>query len=129
MKQILLGVQDLLDSPNQPSPAQSEAYMLFTSDRVEYDKKVKAQSLRYPPRVGLGALASRLEARRQLCPRRGVKYPSKPPRRRDFNQRGRYSYHLRTRWDASDVFQCVESFSLLKMPTVRRVPTAEAPSA
>ena len=49
VKQILLGVQDLLDSPNPASPAQSEAYMLFTNDRVEYDKKVKAQSLRYPP--------------------------------------------------------------------------------
>ena len=43
----MLGVQDLLDSPNPASPAQSEAYMLFT--RVEYDRKVKQQALRYPP--------------------------------------------------------------------------------
>jgi ubiquitin-conjugating enzyme E2 I len=49
VKQILLGVQDLLDSPNPASPAQSEAYMLFTNDRVEYDRKVKQQALRYPP--------------------------------------------------------------------------------
>jgi ubiquitin-conjugating enzyme E2 I len=39
----------LLDSPNPASPAQSEAYMLFTNDRVEYDRKVKQQALRYPP--------------------------------------------------------------------------------
>ena len=49
VKQILLGVQDLLDSPNPASPAQSDAYMLFTNDRVEYDTKVKQQALRYPP--------------------------------------------------------------------------------
>ena len=35
--------------PNPASPAQSEAYMLFTNDRVEYDRKVKQQALRYPP--------------------------------------------------------------------------------
>lgn len=49
MKQILLGIQDLLDTPNPASPAQSEAYMLLTNDRAEYDKKVKAQVLKYPP--------------------------------------------------------------------------------
>ena len=49
VKQILLGIQDLLDTPNPASPAQSEAYMLLTNDRAEYDKKVKAQVLKYPP--------------------------------------------------------------------------------
>ena len=48
VKQILLGIQDLLDSPNPASPAQSEAYMLFTNDRADYDKKVKEQATRYP---------------------------------------------------------------------------------
>ena len=48
VKQILMGIQDLLDSPNPASPAQSEAYMLFTNDRADYDRKVKEQSLRYP---------------------------------------------------------------------------------
>ena len=48
VKQILMGIQDLLDSPNPASPAQSEAYMLFTNDRADYDRKVKEQALRYP---------------------------------------------------------------------------------
>mmetsp|Transcript_10716 Transcript_10716/g.17557 ORF Transcript_10716/g.17557 Transcript_10716/m.17557 type:complete len:140 (+) Transcript_10716:50-469(+) len=30
VKQILLGIQDLLDNPNPSSPAQADAYMLFT---------------------------------------------------------------------------------------------------
>jgi ubiquitin-conjugating enzyme E2 I len=30
IKQILLGVQDLLDSPNPLSPAQEDAYRIFT---------------------------------------------------------------------------------------------------
>ena len=37
-------VQDLLDTPNPASPAQSEAFMQFTNDRVEYDKRVKVQA-------------------------------------------------------------------------------------
>ena len=48
VKQSLMGIQDLLDSPNPASPAQSEAYMLFTNDRADYDRKVKEQALRYP---------------------------------------------------------------------------------
>uniref|UniRef100_A0A7S0SSI7 SUMO-conjugating enzyme UBC9 n=1 Tax=Mantoniella antarctica TaxID=81844 RepID=A0A7S0SSI7_9CHLO len=48
VKQILLGIQDLLDTPNPASPAQSDAYMLLTQDRAEYDKKVKAQVSKYP---------------------------------------------------------------------------------
>ncbi len=41
IKQILLGIQDLLDDPNPESPAQAEAYNLFKKDRQAYDKKVK----------------------------------------------------------------------------------------
>ncbi|KAL8305192.1 hypothetical protein RB597_003912 [Gaeumannomyces tritici] len=41
IKQILLGVQDLLNDPNPESPAQAEAYNLFKKDRVEYEKRVK----------------------------------------------------------------------------------------
>lgn len=41
VKQILLGVQDLLDDPNPESPAQADAYNLFKKDRVEYEKRVK----------------------------------------------------------------------------------------
>ncbi|KAI0473255.1 ubiquitin carrier protein [Xylariaceae sp. FL0804] len=41
VKQICLGVQDLLDNPNPESPAQAEAYNLFKRDRDEYNRKVK----------------------------------------------------------------------------------------
>lgn len=41
IKQILLGIQDLLDDPNPESPAQADAYNLFRKDRAAYDKKIK----------------------------------------------------------------------------------------
>lgn len=41
IKQILLGIQDLLNDPNPDSPAQAEAYNLFKKDRQAYEKKVK----------------------------------------------------------------------------------------
>lgn len=41
VKQIALGVQDLLDNPNPESPAQAEAYNLFKRDRAEYERRVK----------------------------------------------------------------------------------------
>lgn len=41
IKQILLGVQDLLNDPNPESPAQAEAYNLFKKDRNEYEKRIK----------------------------------------------------------------------------------------
>lgn len=41
VKQIALGVQDLLDTPNPESPAQAEAYNLFKKDRAEYERRVK----------------------------------------------------------------------------------------
>ncbi|EGX44664.1 E2 SUMO-conjugating protein ubc9 [Orbilia oligospora] len=42
IKQILLGIQDLLDDPNPESPAQAEAYNLFKKDRTAYDKRIRA---------------------------------------------------------------------------------------
>lgn len=42
IKQILLGIQDLLNDPNPDSPAQADAYNLFKKDRQAYDKKVKS---------------------------------------------------------------------------------------
>ena len=42
IKQILLGIQDLLNDPNPDSPAQADAYNLFKKDRQAYEKKVKA---------------------------------------------------------------------------------------
>jgi ubiquitin-conjugating enzyme E2 I len=41
VKDILIGIQDLLNDPNPDSPAQAEAYNLFKKDRVAYEKKVK----------------------------------------------------------------------------------------
>jgi len=49
VKQILLGIQELLDTPNPNSPAQSDAYILFTQKLSEYKKKVRQQASKYPP--------------------------------------------------------------------------------
>ena len=43
VKQILIGIQDLLDNPNPHSPAQSEPFQLFTRDRSSYNARVRAQ--------------------------------------------------------------------------------------
>ncbi|KAA0195874.1 SUMO-conjugating enzyme [Fasciolopsis buskii] len=44
IKQILLGIQDLLDSPNPKDPAQADAYTLFIQNRKEYDTRIKKQA-------------------------------------------------------------------------------------
>ncbi|KAI8924331.1 ubiquitin-conjugating enzyme/RWD-like protein [Entophlyctis helioformis] len=44
IKQILLGIQSLLDEPNPNSPAQSDAYVLFKKDRAAYDERIKRQT-------------------------------------------------------------------------------------
>lgn len=41
IKQILLGIQDLLNDPNPESPAQAEAYNMFKKDRPGYERKVR----------------------------------------------------------------------------------------
>ena len=41
MKQILLGIQDLLNDPNPESPAQAEAYNLFKRDKAEYERRIR----------------------------------------------------------------------------------------
>ncbi|RIA89811.1 ubiquitin-conjugating enzyme/RWD-like protein [Glomus cerebriforme] len=48
IKQILLGIQNLLDEPNPDSPAQSDAYMLYKKDRVAYEKRIKQQAKENP---------------------------------------------------------------------------------
>jgi ubiquitin-conjugating enzyme E2 I len=45
LKQILLGIQDLLDDPNPNSPAQTEAYTLYRKDRAAYEKKIRQIAL------------------------------------------------------------------------------------
>jgi len=47
VKQILQGIQDLLDNANAGSPAQSDAFVLFTQNTREYERRVKAQAREY----------------------------------------------------------------------------------
>lgn len=47
VKQMVLGVQDLLDSPNVNSPAQSEAYNLCVNNKIEYKRRVKLEAAKY----------------------------------------------------------------------------------
>jgi len=42
IKQILLGIQDLLNDPNPESPAQADAYNLFKKDRAAYERKIRS---------------------------------------------------------------------------------------
>ncbi|GMN34577.1 hypothetical protein TIFTF001_004767 [Ficus carica] len=51
VKQILVGIQDLLDQPNPADPAQTEGYHLFIQDATEYKKRVRQQAKQYPPLV------------------------------------------------------------------------------
>ncbi|MCJ1448421.1 MAG: E2 SUMO-conjugating protein ubc9 [Stictis urceolatum] len=41
VKDILLGIQSLLDEPNPDSPAQADAYNLFKKDKESYARKVQ----------------------------------------------------------------------------------------
>jgi ubiquitin-conjugating enzyme E2 I len=49
VRQILLGIQDLLDNANLLSPAQAEAYALMKKDKVAYEKKVREQAKQFVP--------------------------------------------------------------------------------
>uniref|UniRef100_T1JNG3 UBC core domain-containing protein n=1 Tax=Strigamia maritima TaxID=126957 RepID=T1JNG3_STRMM len=49
IKQILLGVQDLLNDPNIKDPAQAEAYTIYCQNRLEYEKRVRAQAKQMAP--------------------------------------------------------------------------------
>uniref|UniRef100_A0A6U3QUR4 SUMO-conjugating enzyme UBC9 n=1 Tax=Octactis speculum TaxID=3111310 RepID=A0A6U3QUR4_9STRA len=49
IKQMLVGIQDLLDNPNPNSPAQSDAYQLFVSDEREYQKRVRQEARKNTP--------------------------------------------------------------------------------
>lgn len=44
IKQILIGIQDLLNEPNIKDPAQAEAYISYCENRVDYEKRVKEQA-------------------------------------------------------------------------------------
>ncbi|KAJ4802875.1 Ubiquitin-conjugating enzyme [Rhynchospora pubera] len=48
VKQILVGIQDLLDTPNPADPAQTDGYQLYMQDKEEYKKRVRQQAKMYP---------------------------------------------------------------------------------
>jgi len=50
IKQILLGIQDLLTDPNVNDPAQSDAYTMFKNDRNAYDRRIRQQAKENVPR-------------------------------------------------------------------------------
>ncbi|GAA6002308.1 E2 SUMO-conjugating protein UBC9 [Rhodotorula paludigena] len=50
VKQILIGVQELLDAPNAEDPAQLEAYTTFKKDKQAYEKRVKSQAKEHIPK-------------------------------------------------------------------------------
>lgn len=41
LKQILLGIQDLLDNPNLADPAQRDAWLMCKQDRARYEERVR----------------------------------------------------------------------------------------
>ena len=45
-----VAVQDLLTNPNPNSPAQREAYEIYTTNLTEYSKRIREQARRNPPR-------------------------------------------------------------------------------
>jgi len=44
IKQVLLGIQDLLDNPNPEDPAQKEPYVAYKNNREEYNRRVREQA-------------------------------------------------------------------------------------
>lgn len=42
------GIQKLLKDPNEKSPAQHDAFTLYTNDRNAYNEKVKAYAKEHP---------------------------------------------------------------------------------
>ena len=50
VKDILLGIQELLKNPNPLSPAQKEAYTTFTRSKKEYENKVREQARECTPK-------------------------------------------------------------------------------
>lgn len=49
VKQVLLGIQDLLNNPNPNSPAHQQAIDLFNRDKVAYGKRVREEAKKNTP--------------------------------------------------------------------------------
>jgi len=47
IKQVLLGIQDLMNEPNIHDPAQAEAYTAYTQNKAEYERRVKQQAKQF----------------------------------------------------------------------------------
>jgi ubiquitin-protein ligase len=47
IRQVLTGIQSLLAEPNELSPAQEDAYLVFTKRPTEYRQRVLAQAQKY----------------------------------------------------------------------------------
>ncbi|CAK5075375.1 unnamed protein product [Meloidogyne enterolobii] len=47
VKQLLVGIQELLVSPNPEDPAQAEAYQIFVQNRQEYERRVRKQAQQF----------------------------------------------------------------------------------
>jgi ubiquitin-conjugating enzyme E2 I len=55
VKQILSGIQELLDSPNNKDAAQEPAWRLFGSNQAKYILRVKEEVKKYVPAGDAGA--------------------------------------------------------------------------
>ena len=64
IKQVLLGIQDLLDNPNLSDPAQREAFIMCRDDRAGYIERVKTLAKSY---VRARARARSLSVSLSLC--------------------------------------------------------------
>ncbi|XP_010240304.1 SUMO-conjugating enzyme SCE1 isoform X1 [Brachypodium distachyon] len=51
VKQVLVGIQELLDDANPNSAAQQRCYELYKKNMPEYKNRVREQAKRYPSRV------------------------------------------------------------------------------
>ncbi|KHJ76003.1 ubiquitin--protein ligase, partial [Oesophagostomum dentatum] len=51
IKQLLIGIQDLLNNPNPGDPAQVEAYHTFCLNRAEYEKRVRHQAAMFSAEI------------------------------------------------------------------------------
>jgi len=49
VKEVLVGVQDLLDTPNEKDPANAKANHAYLKNKAEYKRRVKAEAAMYKP--------------------------------------------------------------------------------
>lgn len=61
--QILLGIQELLDSPNEKDPAQADAYQAYITNKTDYANRIRKQAQQYRnPNLWKHSIVSDLEA-------------------------------------------------------------------